>query len=93
VFPDWLKPSADDQVIVYRKGACVLHLLREELGDALFWAGLRAYTRRFMGRSVTTADFQAAMEAGTRRDLHGFFERWVYRRPLRDEVAELTHNR
>jgi aminopeptidase N len=78
VFPDWLKPSADDRVIVYRKGAYVLHLLRESLGDAPFWAGLRAYTRRYLGGSVTTADFQSAMETSTGRDLHDFFDRWVY---------------
>ncbi|HKZ33108.1 MAG TPA: M1 family aminopeptidase, partial [Vicinamibacteria bacterium] len=78
VFPDWLRPSAADRVIVYRKGAYVLHLLRESLGDALFWAGLRDYTRRHMGRSVTTADFQQAIEKRTGRDLDAFFEHWVY---------------
>ena len=78
VFPDWLKPSADDRVIVYRKGAYVLHLLRESLGETLFWAGLRDYTRRHMGGSVTTGDFQKAMEESTGRDLDAFFERWVY---------------
>ncbi len=78
VFPDWVKPSADDRVIVYRKGAYVLHLLRESLGDTLFWAGLRAYTRKNMGSSVTTSDFQKSMEETTGRDLDAFFERWVY---------------
>jgi len=78
VFPDWVQPSADDRTIVYRKGAWVLHLLRETLGDEAFWKGLRAYTRRYMGQSVTTADFQAAMETSGGRDLHDFFERWVY---------------
>ena len=78
VFPDWVKPSADDRVIVYRKGAYVLHLLRESLGDTLFWAGLRDYTRRNMGGSVTTATSRGPMERRTGRDLDAFFERWVY---------------
>jgi aminopeptidase N len=78
LFPDWVKPSADDRTIVYRKGAWVLHLLRERLGDAVFWTALRAYTRRYRGLSVTTAEFQAAMEKSTGRDLTDFFERWVY---------------
>jgi aminopeptidase N len=78
VFPDWVRPSADDRVIVYRKGAYALHLLRESLGDTLFWAGLRAYTRQHMGGSVTTADFQKSMQDSTARDLSAFFERWVY---------------
>jgi aminopeptidase N len=31
-----------------------------------------------MGRSVTTPEFQRAMEEGSGRDLREFFERWVY---------------
>jgi aminopeptidase N len=78
VFPDWVHPTADDRAIVYHKGAYVLHLLREELGERRFWDGLRAYTRTYMGKSVTTADFQRAMERTSGADLTGFFQRWVY---------------
>ena len=78
VFADWLRPTADDRTIVYSKGAYVLHLLREQLGDAPFWDGLRAYTRKHMSGSVTTPDFQKAMEETSRRDLSDFFRRWVY---------------
>ncbi|HEY7922523.1 MAG TPA: M1 family aminopeptidase, partial [Vicinamibacteria bacterium] len=92
VFADWLKPSADDRVIVYSKGAYVLHLLRESLGDALFWEGLRSYTRRHMGGSVTTADFLKAMEESTRRDLSGFFRQWVYS-PDNPHITELPQPR
>jgi aminopeptidase N len=77
VFADWTAPSADDRSIVYDKGAYVTHLLREELGEAAFWAGLRRYTQRHWGQSVTTADFQAAMEAAAGRRLDAFFTRWV----------------
>jgi aminopeptidase N len=78
VFPDWLHPSADDRVLVYHKGAYVLHLLRERLGERRFWAGIRAYTRAYMGKSVTTADFQKAMERASGADLSDFFSQWVY---------------
>ena len=78
VFPDWVHPTADDRAIVYHKGAYVLHLLRERLGEQRFWEGLRAYTRTYMGKSVTTADFQAAMERSSGADLSDFFRRWVY---------------
>jgi len=78
VFPNWSKPTANDRTIVYQKGAYVLHLLREHLGETRFWAGLRAYTREYMGRSVTTPDFQKAMEKATGADLADFFQRWVY---------------
>jgi aminopeptidase N len=78
VFPSWDRPTADDRTIVYQKGAYLLHRLREMLGERLFWKGIRDYTRRFWGQSVTTSDFQRAMEASTGRDLSGFFDTWVY---------------
>jgi aminopeptidase N len=81
VFDDWSSPSADDRAIVYDKGAYVLHRLREEIGDDAFWTGLRRYTVSNWGRSVTTPDFQTAMEQGASRDLGAFFARWVYSVP------------
>jgi aminopeptidase N len=78
VFPDWNRPSADDRTLVYRKGAYVLHLLREELGERAFWDGLRHYTRMYFGKSVTTGNFQQAMEQSSGRDLAAFFSKWVY---------------
>ncbi len=81
VFADWNRPSANDRTLVYQKGALVLHELRTLLGDEPFWTGLRAYTRAFAGRSVTTADFQRAMEHSAKRDLTAFFDQWVHLRP------------
>lgn len=81
VFPDWTRPSANDRTLVYQKGALVLHELRGLLGDEVFWSGIRAYTRAHAGQSVTTADFQKAMEVATKRDLTAFFDQWVYLRP------------
>jgi len=78
VFADWAHPTAADRVIVYHKGAYVLHLLRSRLGEERFWAGLRAFTQTFMGQSVTTPDFQKAMERASGADLSDFFRRWVY---------------
>ena len=37
---------------LYEKGACVLHMLRRELGDALFFGGVRAYLVRHQKGSV-----------------------------------------
>lgn len=77
VYASWNSPSADDRAVVYQKGAYVLHLLREELGEPGFWDGIRAYTRANYGSSVTTADFRRAMEQANERDLSAFFARWV----------------
>ena len=78
VFQDWLHPTADDRTLVYRKGAYVLHLLREHLENDAFWAAIRFYTRTYSGKSVTAGDFQAALERATGRNLSEFFGKWVY---------------
>ena len=80
VFPDWNRPTADDRALVYQKGALVLHELRAALGDAAFWNAIRDYTREYAGRSVTTGDFQRAVERSSGRRLDSFFDQWVYLR-------------
>lgn len=80
VFPDWNNPTSEDRTLVYDKGAYVLHLLREELGDRVFWEGIRRYTRKYFGKSVVTSDFQKEMEAASHRSLTHFFDQWVYLR-------------
>jgi aminopeptidase N len=78
VFPNWDRPTVDDRTLVYQKGALVLHELRETLGDRAFWDGIRRYTRANAGKSVTTGDFQQAMEQSAGRSLSDFFATWVY---------------
>ena len=78
VFPDWNKPTREDRALVYDKGAFVIHLLREELGEELFWKGIKEYTQKFWGKSVVTKDFQNAMEAATKKNLTIFFDKHIY---------------
>lgn len=78
VFPDWNRPTREDRTLVYDKGAYVLHQLRAELGERLFWSGIRRYTRAYFGKSVTTPEFQTAMERASGRNLSEFFAKWVY---------------
>lgn len=79
VYERWDKPSRDDRAVVYQKGAYVLHLLRQELGEAAFWKGIRDYSRQFANTSVTTSDFKGAMERSSGRRLDDFFSHWVTR--------------
>jgi aminopeptidase N len=78
VFPNWLNPTREDRTLVYDKGAYVLHLLREEIGERAFWNGLRLFTRRHFGKSVVTSDFVAAMEDAHGKSLKEFFSKWVF---------------
>ncbi len=64
----------------YPKGALVLHMLREELGDSLFFAGLRRYYAVHRHGNALTQDLQDAFEEVSGRRLGWFFDQWL-RRP------------
>jgi aminopeptidase N len=62
----------------YQKGAWVLHMLRHELGDDVFWKGLRSYYRNYKNRNALTSDFERVMEEACGKDLSIFFHQWLY---------------
>jgi aminopeptidase N len=66
------------RAIQYSKAALFLAQLREDIGDDAFWKGLRTFTRQHAGGTVTSRDFQSAMEAASGRDLTPLFKTWVY---------------
>ncbi len=78
VFPNWSNPSRDDRNLVYFKGAYVLHLLRQEMGNQAFWKAIRFYSTKYFGKSVKTIDFQRALETSSGRSLDAFFDKWIY---------------
>jgi aminopeptidase N len=62
----------------YEKGALVLHTLHYLLGEEGWSKGIRAYVERFAGQTVTTPDFQGAVETATGVSLGPLFEQYVY---------------
>jgi aminopeptidase N len=64
---------------LYEKGSLVLHMLRRETGDALFFKALNLYCTRHRGRNVITQDLQLAFDDATGRNLDFFFAQWVYK--------------
>lgn len=66
------------RAVQYSKGALFLAHLREVIGEAAFWKGLRNFTQRHAGGIVTSKDFQRAMEESSKRDLSQLFGEWVY---------------
>lgn len=63
--------------LVYNKGAWVLHMLRFEIGDDLFFESLRNYYNEFKYSSASTSDFIKVCEQTTGKDLSLFFNQWV----------------
>ncbi len=64
---------------LYEKGALVLHTLRVELGDDLFWKGIAVYLERHARGVVETRDLMRAMEEVSGRSLGKLFEQAIYK--------------
>ena len=62
----------------YEKGACVLHMLRQVLGDEAFFRSLARYLSKFAFGVAETNDLKVAIEEVTGKNLHWFFEQWIY---------------
>jgi aminopeptidase N len=64
---------------LYEKGGLVLHVLRIELGDELFWKGVSTYLKRHAGGIVETRDLMRAFEEVSGRSLGRRFDELVFR--------------
>ena len=53
----------------YQKGAWVLHMLRSNLGDEVFFRGIRNYYEAHKNSVATTEDLRAALEKASGKDL------------------------
>ncbi|MCF6404333.1 M1 family metallopeptidase [Chitinophaga filiformis] len=62
----------------YQKGGWVLHMLRRQVGDSIFWKGIRSYFAAYGGHNANTTDFRKVMEKESGRDLGNFFQQWLY---------------
>jgi len=82
----WAKPivrhdfddSSEFDGNAYGKGGLVLDMLRHQLGETAFYAGLRHYLEVNRGKNVVTADLVKAIEEETHTNVDPFFTQWVY---------------
>jgi aminopeptidase N len=68
----------DDGGKVYYKGGWVLHMLRHQLGETVFWRGVAKYLNDHRWQAVETSDLRRALEEVSGRDLEQFFQQWIY---------------
>ena len=62
----------------YQKGGWILHMLRSELGDSVFWRSIRKYYATYAGSIADTRDLQKVFEEVSGKDLKQFFDQWLY---------------
>ncbi len=62
----------------YQKGAQILHMLRNFIGDDAFFAGLKKYLNDNKFESTEAHHLRLAMEAVSGKDLNWFFNQWFF---------------
>ncbi len=63
---------------VYKKGADVIHTLRNYLGDKVFFDALKQYFRTYAFGNISTEEFEHFLTRVTHRNLQDFFNAWIY---------------
>lgn len=64
--------------LTYQKGAWVIHMLRDLLGETNFKKGIRNYYATYFNANTTTKEFRIEMEKVSGKDLKLFFNQWLY---------------
>jgi aminopeptidase N len=63
--------------LTYQKGAWVLHMLRNKIGDTSFKKGIQNYYHQYLNANATTDDFRKCMENVSGQNLESFFNQWL----------------
>jgi len=63
----------------YQKGAWVLHMLRNYVGEEAFKKGIRSYYKKYYNSNTNTMGFMNEMEKASNKKLTKFFDQWLYK--------------
>ncbi len=64
--------------VSYNKGGLILHMLRNYLGDAKFFAGFKNYLTVYRFKAAEAQQLRLAFEEVSGEDLNWFFSQWYY---------------
>ncbi len=69
-----------DTRLTYYKGAMVLNMLRQEIGDSAFFSGIKSYLtdKNLINGFAVTDDFKRHIENSSKKDMDYFFNAWIY---------------
>lgn len=62
----------------YYKGAWVLNMLRNMVGDSTYFAIFKRYRADYAYKNAVTSDFINVVDTVTHRDMNWFFREWIY---------------
>ena len=69
--------SPEFQSMTFGKGAMVFHMLRWEMGDAVFTKFLQALLTQYADKSIRTSNVQSVAEDQSKLQLTAFFSQWL----------------
>jgi aminopeptidase N len=75
---DFRNPEEQFGFHAYPKGAWILHMLRNQLGEDLFRRCVKTYLERYQYGNATTDDFNKIIEELSGRSFDQFFDQYVY---------------
>ncbi len=75
---DYDKPSDMFDSVSYEKGGLVMHMLRNYLGDEVFFAGLKKYLNDNKFGTAEAHQLRLALEDISGKDLNWFFNQWFF---------------
>jgi len=64
--------------VTYKKGGCILNMLREYLGRDAFYKGLNIYLKTNAFKNGEAQQLRLALEEASGKDLNWFFNEWYY---------------
>ena len=76
--------------ITYQKGAWVLYMLRNLVGEAAFKKGIQNYYASNFNANTNTNAFIQEMEKASKKDLKLFFKQWLYQ-PVNPTINATWH--
>ena len=62
----------------YQKGGFVLHMLRQKVGNEVFWQAIRSYYDRYKLSNALTEDLKKVFEETSGQELDPFFNQWIF---------------
>ena len=64
--------------LTYQKGAWIIHMLRDLIGESNFKKGIQNYYAKYFNANTTTDEFRMEMEKVSGKDLKLFFKQYLY---------------
>lgn len=77
----------------YQKGAWVLHMARQEMGEEAFLSGIRSYYQQFQFSNAHTSDLLNHLNKAFDGDLSPLFEQYLYHPEIPKIEAATANNR